>query len=116
MIAAPIFTISEAAAKPTLVRHLETMHYKVTIREFCPNDFDCYHIEYQAISSSGKSIALHGSHLWHNCPGTNDPCHPVGYFFKNKGVSYTVSEDGELTVTQGQKVLLDEHGKWNDEK
>jgi hypothetical protein len=101
--------------KPTAVRQLQTEHYKITIREFCPEPFDCNHVVYRAVSNTGKSITLHGSHIWHDCPGTHDPCHPIGYQFKNKGTEYLVTEDGSLIVTQGSKTLLNEPGKWSDQ-
>src|SRR5580698_1433749 len=107
--------ILAAAPEPTAVRHLATEHYKITIREFCSKDFDCNNVDYESVSSTGKSIKLHGAHIWHECPGTHDPCHPIGYLFKNHGVEYLVSEDGNLTVTQGSKYLVQEQGKWDDQ-
>jgi hypothetical protein len=112
---AAVFGFAAAAPMPTAVRQLQTEHYKITIREFCPEPFDCSHVDYQAVSDTGKSIHLHGSHIWHDCPGTHDPCHPIGYLFKNKGIQYLVTEDGSLIVTQGSKTLVSEQGRWGDQ-
>ena len=103
------------SAGPTAERTLQTEHYIVGITEYCPMSFDCHHVTYKAVSRSGKTLVLHGSHIWHDCPGTHDPCHPIGYQFKNRDVEYLVTEDGHLVVTQGAKTLVDEQGKWNDE-
>jgi hypothetical protein len=105
-----------AAPVPTAVRHLTTEDYRITITEFCPKDFDCNNVVYEAVSKSGKTIKLHGAHIWHDCPGTHDPCHPIGYMFKNRGVEYLVSEDGYLTVSEGAKSLVHEEGKWDEER
>jgi hypothetical protein len=116
-MALPLAVLMFAAApQPTAVRHLTTEHYKITITEFCPQPFDCENVNYESVSSTGKSIKLHGAHIWHECPGTHDPCHPVGYLFKNHGVEYLVSEDGNLTVTQGPKYLVQEQGKWDGDQ
>ena len=112
MLAAAYFV---SPAKPTSVRTLKTPSYTITITEYCPMDFDCNHVIYKGVSKSGKTIVLHGSHIWHNCPGTHDPCHPIGYQFKNAGIEYLVTEDGELVVTQGSQTLVEEPGKWDDE-
>ena len=103
------------AGKPTAIRTLKTPNYNITITEYCPMDFDCEHVIYKGVSRSGKTIVLHGSHIWHECPGTHDPCHPIGYQFKNAGIEYLVTQDGTLVVTQGTKTLVDETGKWTDE-
>ncbi len=104
-----------APAKPTAIRVLKTQNYTITITEYCPMEFDCGHVTYKGVSRSGKTIVLHGSHIWHECPGTHTPCHPIGYQFKNAGIEYLVTEDGGLVVTQGVKTLVEEPGKWDDE-
>ncbi|MDP9039951.1 MAG: hypothetical protein M3O02_11890 [Acidobacteriota bacterium] len=108
------FLFAAALGQPTAVRHLQTPSYRITITEFCPMDFDCAHVTYQGVSNSGKAITLHGAHIWHDCPGTHDPCHPIGYRFKNGGIVYLVTEDGSLLVTQGTKYLVQEKGTWDD--
>jgi hypothetical protein len=112
MLAAAFFVSS---AKPTAVRTLTTQNYTITITEYCPMTFDCHHVTYKGVSKSGKTIVLQGSHIWHECPGTHNPCHPIGYQFKRPGIEYLVTEDGSLVVTQGTKTLVDEQGKWVDE-
>ena len=98
-------------------RTLKTPHYTIRITERCDEGVvGCDNVLYQATSTSGKSITLHGKQIEHMCAGMPDtPCHPVGYEFHKGAVVFFVGEDGSLSVTQGRTILVDEKGTWIDE-
>ena len=49
----------------------------------------------------------------HHWPDEITPAHFLGYEFKNGRTTYFIGEDGELRVTRGSKVLVEERGTWN---
>jgi hypothetical protein len=98
-----------------LAEELETPSYNVTIVSNCAEgEVSCDNVSYTGISKkTGKSISLKGS-TWHSlCADGVTPCRFLGYKFKNGEVTYTVSEDGNLEVVKGNKVLFSEQGNWH---
>ena len=60
---------------------------------------------------TGESVELIGKTA-HHMDKEGNPGRFLGYIFKNKGVTYFLSEDGLLRVTKGDEVLLEEKGTW----
>lgn len=111
MLAFAVSAAMGAGASRTLV----TQNYTVTITEQCDEyEVGCGKVLYHSISGLGKAITLRGKQIMAMCKDGVTPCHPLGYRFLNKGVTYNISESGELTVTRGKATLLNEQGKWND--
>lgn len=98
-------------------RTLTTPHYTVRITELCEDRaMPCENVLYEAKSVSGKSITLRGKQIYHMCLAMADtPCHPLGYKFVAGKTEFWVGENGELKVERGQKTLIDEQGKWENE-
>ncbi len=111
---AAIFTIivlvSTCAARADI---LDTPSYKITIQGCGEYVVSCDTVKYVGVSKkSGKSIALTGRTVHTLGPDGVTPAHFLGYEFKSGGTTYFVGEDGELRVTRGSKVLVEEHGVW----
>jgi hypothetical protein len=70
-------------------------------------------VRYKAVSrKSGKSIALTGTTVHTIGADGVTPSRFLGYMFKNGKTIYFVGDDGELRVTRGSKVLVQETGIW----
>jgi hypothetical protein len=93
---------------------LETEGYTVTIDVLCKEGvIGCDAVRYTGVSrKTGKSIILMGKEVHRKCADGVTPCRFLGYFFKNRNVTYWVSEEGALVVTAGKKIVLDEQGTW----
>jgi hypothetical protein len=93
---------------------LDTPSYVVNIEVQCPEgNVTCDDVIYTGKSKkSGKTVRIKGS-TWHTvCADGVTPCRFIGYKFRSGKTTYLVTQDGDLTVTQGKNVLLDEHGQW----
>lgn len=93
---------------------LDTPSFIVNIEVRCPEgNVACDDVIYSGKSKkSGKSITLKGS-TWHTlCADRVTPCRFIGYRFKSGKTTYSITQEGDLTVTQGNKVLVDEHSEW----
>lgn len=95
---------------------LETPNFKVEITPHCEEGVvGCDNVTYRGTSKkTGKSLTLSGKELMQMCSDGVTPCQFLGYEFKNGNVVYFVSEDGHLTVSEGNKVLVDEAGQWKN--
>lgn len=95
---------------------LVTPSYQVIITENCPEgDVSCQDVSYAGTSKrTGKSIELKGHSVSRMCADGVTPCQHLGYKFVNGAYEYFVSDDGTLTVTRGDKVIVDEKGEWAD--
>lgn len=93
---------------------LETPSYSVKIEVLCAEgDVSCDQVRYSGRSKkSGKSITLKGKTAHTLCVDGVSPCRFLGYRFNNGKLSYFVSDDGLLQVTQGRKTLVEETGQW----
>ena len=98
----------------TKTRELLTDKFKITIEDNCgQEDVACNNVTYVGINrASGKSISLKGSTAHTTCADGVTPCKFLGWTFKSGKITYFVTEDGELTVRDNNKVILDEQGEW----
>ena len=109
-----------ALALPVLAfareEHLETRSFVIRIEVRCPEyNVTCDDVRYVGVNrESGKSITLTGRTVHATGADGVTSSHFVGYEFKNGDTMYFVGQDGQLTVTVGAKVLLDEHGVWKE--
>jgi len=73
----------------------------------------CDNVGYVGTSKkNGKRIKLRGKTMHTLCADGVTPCRFLGYEFHNGNTQYRVLDGGELTVTLGKKVLLEEKGEW----
>lgn len=93
---------------------LETPSYSVNIEVLCAEgDVSCDQVRYSGRSKkSGKAITLKGKTAHTLCADGVSPCRFLGYRFQHGKLSYFVSDDGLLQVTQGGKTLVEETGQW----
>lgn len=93
---------------------LLTPGYVVVIAEHCPEGVvGCDNVTYSGVDrASGAAIALRGKAWMHLCADGVTPCHHQGWIFRSGKMTYTVTDQGELSVQRGAKVLLDQKGKW----
>jgi hypothetical protein len=109
-----IFTGLLALASGAHADTLNTPSFTIEIKVNCPEgDVTCDNVSYFGKSKkSGKSISLHGRTMHSLCADGKTPCRFLGYEFKRGDTRYLVQESGELLVTQGKKVLVQEQGEW----
>ena len=92
---------------------LDTPTFKIKIDVRCEEgEVTCDDVKYVSTNKkTGESLELTGKTAHHMAPdGT--PGRFLGYIFKNKGVTYFLSEDGLLRITKGDDVILEENGTW----
>lgn len=93
---------------------LETPTYTVTIDNPCAEGAVCEKVGFEAVTKKGgKTTTLTGK-TTHNLDRQGAPVAVLGYEFRSGRTVYFVSLDGTLTITQGQKHVLREEGKWRD--
>jgi len=112
-----LFAILLVAAVPTLqagtTNILSTPSYTITIEGCEEYVTSCDDVKYVGISKkTGKSIALTGKTVHTMGPDGVTPAYFLGYTFRNGSTVYFVGDDGELRVTRGSKVLVEETGVW----
>jgi hypothetical protein len=97
-----------------LAQNLRTPNHRVVLRRNCPEgNVTCNNVSYYGINfRTGASIRLKGRTVHAPCRDQVTPCRFLGYEFLNGDTRYFVREDGELTVTQGRRLLLREMGTW----
>src|SRR5947209_16076479 len=90
---------------------LETSSFTISIEVKCEEgEVTCDHVKYVGTNKkTGESVELIGKTA-HHLDKEGNPGRFLGYVFKNKGVTYFLSEDGLLRVTKGDEVLLEEKG------
>lgn len=95
---------------------LDTEHFTITITcQTQEYEVGCASVTYNGVSKkTGEQINLQGKQIMQLCADGVTPCHSLGYEFTNGPTRYLVSEGGQLTVQQGNKVLLSETGRWTD--
>jgi hypothetical protein len=93
---------------------LTTASYKVTVDVRCPEgNVTCDDVRYVGINrKSGKSITLRGKTVHTMGADGITPSRFLGYEFKSGKTTYFVSEDGELRVMRGSKLMIRETGTW----
>ncbi|MCU9948718.1 hypothetical protein [Pseudomonas sp. PDM13] len=102
------------AAGPLLAQTLETRGYRIEIIDQCEEGtVGCDNVLYRGTSKkSGNTLELKGRQLMRMCADGVTPCHSLGYEFNNGDTHYFVSEDGHLSVTRGERTLVDQQGEW----
>ena len=110
-----LFTLTASYAAEA---RFETASFAILIDQRCPEgSVSCDHVKYVGTSKkTGKSITLIGSTVHSYGPDGVTPTQFQGFRFKNGSVEYFVSEHGYLEVTNGEKLLLHEAGKWDWQK
>jgi hypothetical protein len=112
---APVLAIALlAAAISSPAGTLTTPSYKITVEVLCPEgSVTCDDVRYIGVSrKSGKSINLTGRTVHTNGADGVTPSRFLGYEFKSGWTTYFVGENGELRVTRGSKILIQEIGVW----
>ncbi len=111
-----LLSVLMTLAGPAHTASLFTPHFTITIVEHCGEGVvGCDDVTYVGISkATGKSITGKGTSLMHMCPDGITPCRHLGYQWRHGNVVYTVTDEGDLLVKKGAKVLVKEHGEWRD--
>lgn len=93
---------------------LSTPLYTVIVEPRCTEGHvTCDDVKCVGVSNkSGKSITLTGKTVHTTGADGVTPSRFMGYTFRNGDTTYFVSEGGELRVTRGSKVLVQERGIW----
>lgn len=94
---------------------LTTPSYKITIELRCPEGYvTCNDVKYVGVNRrSGEFLTLTGRTIHTSGADGISPSHFLGYEFNSGRTIYFVGEDGELRVTRGTKVLVQETGVWS---
>jgi hypothetical protein len=97
-------------------QRLVTDSFDITIDVRCEEGVvACDKVRYKSVNrKNGKSITLNGKDMHTRCADGVTPCRFLGYVFRNGKTTYTVWENGILSIKQGSKVLLEEQGTWRD--
>lgn len=104
--------LAEQAPGPSQVAKLETPNYLIRIEVNCPEgEVACDRVTYTGKSKkTGRELTLLGRTVHTLCADGVTPCRFVGYQFRNGTTTYLVTEEGELIVRDGGKVIIDERG------
>jgi len=100
-----------------IASHAETLitpSFTIRIQVNCAEgNVTCDNVTYVAKSKkSGKVLSLRGTTLHSKCADGVTPCRFQGYQFRSGEIQYVVLETGDLIVTHGKKILVQEHGEW----
>ena len=106
-----LVAFSRAQAGPSGT--LETKSFSISIEVKCEEgEVTCDNVKYVGTNKkTGESVELTGKTA-HHMDKEGNPGRFLGYIFKNKGVTYFLSDEGSLRVTKGDEVLLEENGTW----
>ena len=96
---------------------LRTKNFKITIRSNCiEGSVSCNQVFYEGINiNTGDRIQLKGKNIYTTCADGITPCRFLGYEFLNGDYRYFVQNDGLLLVYQGENLILQEEGTWQDQ-
>jgi hypothetical protein len=108
LLTAPLPAFGEGTGK------LDTPSFKITVEIRCPEgEVTCADVKYVGVNKkTGESITLIGKTAHKMAADGETPGRFLGYVFKKGDVTYFLSEEGELRVSEGDKVLLQEKGTW----
>ena len=111
--AATLAVIAFARAHAGSTGTLETKSFSISIEVKCEEgEVTCDNVKYTGTNKkTGESVELTGKTA-HHMDKEGNPGRFLGYIFKNKGVTYFLSDDGLLRVSKGDEILLEEHGTW----
>jgi hypothetical protein len=102
-------------ATPVPSAQLVTKGYDIQIHDQCAEgEVTCEQVGYLGVSRpTGQSIRLTGTTRHAPCTDGVTPSRFLGYEFRNGNVTYFVSADGELVVTDtAGRLLVQERGQW----
>lgn len=113
LFAITLFFIAFSARAETI----DTPSFTIRIEAHCAEgNVSCDNVTYVGKSKkTGKSITLRGKTVHTLCKDGATPCRFLGWQSRRGTSEYFVTETGQLRVTQADKVLVDETGKWNRE-
>ncbi len=106
-----LFLVAEVSMA---AQRLATESFDISIEVRCPEGVvGCDDVLYVGTHrKSGRAIRLKGRELHTRCADGVTPCRFLGYAFDNGSARYRVSEDGVLSVHQGDRILVQECGVW----
>lgn len=98
----------------TQARVLDAGRYLIRIEVRCAEgEVDCAQVTYRGQNKrTGAKLELTGHTVHTTCADGKTPCRFLGYRFENQGFTYFVSDSGELTVSDGDTVVVRESGSW----
>jgi hypothetical protein len=110
LLAIALISLAAGSSASTLT----TPSYKIVVETHCPEgETACDRVTYVGVSKkTGASITLTGREIHSLGPDGVTLAHFLGYLFKSGATTYFVGEDGELRVTRGSKILVQETGAW----
>ena len=92
---------------------LITPSFTVTIVGCAEGNVSCDNVKYTGVSrKTGAAIRLTGKTLHTMGADGVTPSRFIGYQFRNGKTVYIVTDDGQLQVRQGQKLVFSEKGQW----
>lgn len=105
-----LFGISRLAQADTLL----TPSYRITIELRCDvANEPCDKVHYTATQlQTGDTVTLIGRGIYRACVPKTAPCLPVGFQFSGGLLTHTVLTSGDLMISEGNKVLVLERGRW----
>ena len=103
-------------SRPASGQVLLTPGFRIVVERHCPEgSVICDRVSYLGEDrQTGALIRLMGSTSHSICADGVTPCRFRGYRFQNGNTTYLVEEDGFLRVLQGDKLLLEEQGEWQN--
>lgn len=95
-----------------LAETLKTQNYNIKITRNCAEgNVTCNNVAYYGRNlKTGASVRLTGKTIHTTCADGVTPCRFLGYEFRNKQYLYRVTQNGELQVYQGNRLILEERG------
>jgi hypothetical protein len=108
-----MFLVASISAVQAGTGTLDTPSFKITVDVRCPEgEVTCDDVKYVGKNKkTGETLTLTGKTA-HHMDADGTPTRFLGYIFKNEGVTYFLSEEGELRISRGEKVFLKESGTW----
>ena len=112
-ICAVLVMLAMSSSRAGTTGTLDTPSFKIKIDIRCEEgEVTCDDVGYVGKNKkTGETLELTGKTA-HHMDGEGTPTRFLGYIFKNNDVTYFLSEEGELRVTRGEKILLKEKGTW----
>ncbi|NHZ80871.1 hypothetical protein F2P44_16545 [Massilia sp. CCM 8695] len=109
-----LLALSPGAMSAAHADILLTPSFIVNIEEDCgTGDVHCSKVSYTGTSKkTGQAIVLRRKAVHAACRKDEEPCEFQGNVFKNGATSYRVTKQGELIVSKGAKILVQETGEW----
>ena len=99
-----------------VTKTLKTKNFQITIWSGCiEGSVTCDKVFYEGTNiNTGDSLQLVGKSLHTLCADEITPCRFLGYEFLNGNYRYILTEDGSLSVYQGETLIKEEQGTWQN--